>query len=90
MKKADAIAYFGSAAELARKLGITEAAVSKWGENVPNQKSSAQLIEELTGGALKADAATPSGQSRPSLRVAPGTPLDSIPSVKRAAARTAE
>lgn len=82
VKKADVINYFGSAAELARKLNISEAAVSQWGDTIPQGR--AYQIEVLTGGALKADPATPSGQQRPYQRVAPGTPLAEIPSVQRA------
>ncbi|MCX7132505.1 Cro/CI family transcriptional regulator [Aeromonas sp.] len=55
MKKADAIAHFGSAAELARALGITEAAVSRWGEDVPSCRGRAHQIEVLTGGKLTVD-----------------------------------
>ncbi|HHQ4522289.1 TPA: Cro/CI family transcriptional regulator [Aeromonas veronii] len=53
MKKADAISYFGSAAELARSLNISEPAVSRWGDTIP--KGRAYQIEVLTGGKLKAD-----------------------------------
>ena len=84
MKKADAINYFGSAAEMARKLNISEAAVSQWGDTIPQGRT--YQIEVLTGGALKADPTAPSGQPRPSQRIAPGTPLEEIPSVKRATA----
>ena len=82
MKKADAINYFGSAAELARKLNISEAAVSQWGDTIPQGR--AYQIEVLTGGALKADPAPAAGQQRPYQRVAPGTPLADTPSVQRA------
>ncbi len=84
MKKADAISYFNSAAALAKALKISEAAISQWGQNVPQGR--AYQIEVLTGGALKADHAPTSGQPRPSQRVAPGTPLEAIPSVQRATA----
>ncbi len=57
MKKADAINYFGSAAELAKKLNISEAAISQWGETIP--KGRAYQIEVLTGGKLKADPIKP-------------------------------
>lgn len=57
MKKASAIAHFGSAAELARELGITEAAVSKWGEIIPQGR--AYQIQVMTGGKLKADTIKP-------------------------------
>ena len=35
MKKSDAINYYGSAAELAKMLKITESAVSQWGDTIP-------------------------------------------------------
>ncbi|MGN5061415.1 Cro/CI family transcriptional regulator [Aeromonas sp. 6P] len=57
MKKADAINYFGSAAELAKKLNISEAAISQWGETIPQGR--AYQIEVLTGGKLKADPIKP-------------------------------
>jgi DNA-binding transcriptional regulator YdaS (Cro superfamily) len=57
MKKTDAINYFGSAAELAKKLNISEAAISQWGETIPQGR--AYQIEVLTGGKLKADPITP-------------------------------
>ncbi|EZH80398.1 Cro/CI family transcriptional regulator [Aeromonas hydrophila] len=57
MKKADAIKFFGSAAELARKLNISEAAVSQWGETIPQGR--AYQIEVLTGGELKAAQSQP-------------------------------
>ncbi|QTL94013.1 Cro/CI family transcriptional regulator [Aeromonas jandaei] len=53
MKKEDAISYFGSAAELARSLNISEPAVSRWGDTIP--KGRAYQIEVLTDGKLKAD-----------------------------------
>ncbi|MFM5403498.1 Cro/CI family transcriptional regulator [Aeromonas veronii] len=53
MKKEDAISYFGSAAELARSLNISEPAVSRWGDTIP--KGRAYQIEVLTSGKLKAD-----------------------------------
>ncbi len=88
MKKQDVLEHFGGVVGIAKALGCKPQAISQWGETIPQGR--AYQIEVLTGGALKADAAAPSGQSRPSLRVAPGTPLDSIPSIQRAAARTAE
>lgn len=57
MKKTDAINYFGSAAELAKKLNISEAAISQWGETIPQGR--AYQIEVLTGGKLKADPIKP-------------------------------
>ena len=35
MKKTEAIQLAGSQSDLAKLLGITQAAVSQWGENVP-------------------------------------------------------
>lgn len=52
MKKSDAIHYFGTAAELARVLGISKSAISMWGENVPARSS--YRLELMTGGKLKA------------------------------------
>ncbi|WOX50996.1 Cro/CI family transcriptional regulator [Aeromonas sp. CD] len=63
MKKADAISYFNSAAALAKALKISEAAISQWGQNVPQGR--AYQIEVLTGGQLKANPAAPS--ARPAL-----------------------
>lgn len=60
MKKTDAINYFGSAAELAKKLNISEAAISQWGQNVPQGR--AFQIEVLTGGQLKANPAASSAR----------------------------
>lgn len=88
MNKSDVLSYFSGVAATAKALGISHVAVSKWGDTIPQGR--AYQIEVLTGGALKADTAAPSAQQRQYQRVAPGTPLDSIPSVKRAAARTAE
>lgn len=84
MKKADVLSHFGGVTKTANALGINKATVSCWGENVPQGR--AYQIEVVTGGALKADPAAPSGQQRPYQRVAPGTPLEAIPSVQRATA----
>lgn len=84
MKTDDVIAHFGGITPLAKALGVKTQAISQWGENIP--KLRAYQIEVVTGGALKADPATPSGQQRPYQRVAPGTPLEEIPSVQRATA----
>ncbi|WP_368206986.1 Cro/CI family transcriptional regulator [Aeromonas sp. R6-1] len=84
MRKHDAITHFGGVTATAKALGISHAAVVKWGDTIPQGR--AYQIEVLTGGALKADPAPTSGQRRPSQRVAPGTPLEEIPSVQRATA----
>lgn len=57
MQKNDVLAYFGSITATAKALGITHAAVSKWGETIP--KLRAYEIDELTGGQLKADQSKP-------------------------------
>ena len=84
MRKHDAITHFGGVTATAKALGISHAAVVKWGDTIPQGR--AYQIEVLIGGALKADPAAPSGQQRPYQRVAPGTPLEAIPSVQRATA----
>ncbi|QXC35200.1 Cro/Cl family transcriptional regulator [Aeromonas sp. FDAARGOS 1407] len=60
MKTDDVIAHFGGITPLAKALGVKTQAISQWGENIP--KLRAYQIEVVTGGALKADPATPSGQ----------------------------
>lgn len=84
MNKNDVIKHFGGVTATAKALGISHAAVVKWGDTIPQGR--AYQIEVVTGGALKADPAAPSGQQRPYQRVAPGTPLEAIPSVQRATA----
>ncbi|MGU5671649.1 Cro/CI family transcriptional regulator [Aeromonas caviae] len=84
MLKHDVITHFGGVTATAKALGISHAAVVKWGETIPQGR--AYQIEVVTGGVLKADPAPTSGQRRPSQRVAPGTPLEEIPSVQRATA----
>ncbi|MEO1035201.1 MAG: Cro/CI family transcriptional regulator [Pseudomonadota bacterium] len=53
MDKDDVIEHFGSAAEVARQLDISRAAVSAWGDVVPEM--SALRLEKLTDGALVYD-----------------------------------
>ncbi|QJT25386.1 hypothetical protein E4185_03620 [Aeromonas media] len=84
MRKHDAITHFGGVTATAKALGISHAAVVKWGDPIPQGR--AYQIEVLTGGTLKADPAAKSGQPRQYQRVAPGTSLEAIPSVKRATA----
>ena len=57
MNKADAIKAFGTAAELARALGITRAAVHQWGDTVPLARQ--YQVERLTRGKLKAPPVEP-------------------------------
>lgn len=51
MKKVDAIRYYGTQRKLADALGISQAAISKWPDDVPLLRQ--YQIERLTGGALK-------------------------------------
>ncbi len=54
MTKTQAIEHFGSQAAIARALRLAGPSVVNWGERIPPLR---QLqIEQLTGGALKADA----------------------------------
>lgn len=52
MKKAAAIDHFGSQVKLAAAIGVSQAAISKWPDDVPELR--AYQIELLTGGQLKA------------------------------------
>jgi hypothetical protein len=52
MRKRDAIKHFGSAAALAKALGISRQSVHEWPDEVPEGR--AYQIEVLTAGALKA------------------------------------
>ena len=54
MKKKDAIQFFETQEKLAKALGISQAAVGEWGEDVPDLR---QLqLEALTNGKLQAAA----------------------------------
>lgn len=55
MKKKDAIAYFKTPGGVAVAAGISPAAVSQWGENVP--LGTAALLEKATNGKLRLDPA---------------------------------
>ncbi|MDP2322538.1 MAG: Cro/CI family transcriptional regulator [Gammaproteobacteria bacterium] len=57
MKTSDAIKHFGTAAELARALGIQRQSISGWGKTVPLARQ--YQIERLTAGKLKAPAVAP-------------------------------
>lgn len=52
MKTADVVEYFGTQEQVAAALGISQAAVSQWGDEVPPRR--AYEIEQITGGKLKA------------------------------------
>lgn len=53
MQKQTAIDHFGSASKLADALGITDSAVSLWGNVIP--EGSAYKLQVITGGALQVD-----------------------------------
>ena len=53
MRKENVINYFGTQEKTAKALGVTQASVSRWGDEVPRLR--AFEIERLTNGALKAD-----------------------------------
>jgi DNA-binding transcriptional regulator YdaS (Cro superfamily) len=58
MTKQQAIDHYGSAANLARALGISRGAVTNWGDKIPPSRQ--WEIEVLTEGALRAE--RPNGQ----------------------------
>ena len=53
MKKKDVIDYFGNQQKTADALGITQASVSRWRDNIPLLH--AFKVERITNGKLKAD-----------------------------------
>ena len=53
MKKKDVIAYFGSQQKTADALVMTQASVSRWGDDIPRLR--AFEIERITNGELKVD-----------------------------------
>lgn len=53
MKKAEVVSFFGNQTKVAKALGITHVAVSKWGDDIPQLR--AYQIERITKGALKAE-----------------------------------
>ncbi|WP_342040573.1 Cro/CI family transcriptional regulator [Aeromonas caviae] len=65
MQKHDVLEHFGSitAIAIARAIGISHAAVSKWDETIPQGR--AYQIEVLTGGKLKAGAHSTPQQPTP-------------------------
>ena len=56
MKVSAAVNYFGSKSEIARRLGITRQAVSKWGELVP--RGWAFELTAISSGVLRPPALT--------------------------------
>ena len=53
MKKSDALSYFGNNRKIAQILGLSDAAITAWGEQIPELR--ARQLEEITQGALKFD-----------------------------------
>ncbi|MFB2653850.1 Cro/CI family transcriptional regulator [Shewanella seohaensis] len=64
MKKAAAIDHFGSQVKLAAAIGVSQAAISKWPDDVPELR--AYQIERLTHGALKVNPVIVLDNSKPS------------------------
>jgi DNA-binding transcriptional regulator YdaS (Cro superfamily) len=62
MKTQHAIEFFGTAAELAKALGITPGAISQWGEDVPALR--AYQITELMQARKPAEPKTTKGRSK--------------------------
>jgi transcriptional repressor of cell division inhibition gene dicB len=56
MKTEEAIRFFGTQAALARALGVSKQAVSRWGESVPDGR--AYQLQVITNGKLKAEEKT--------------------------------
>lgn len=56
MRKAQAVKYYGSQRALAAALGITEQAVSLWGDLIPEGR--AYQLESITGRKLRVDPAS--------------------------------
>ncbi|MGE6107873.1 Cro/CI family transcriptional regulator [Aeromonas sobria] len=84
MQKHDVLEHFGSITAIAKAIGVSHAAVSKWDKTIPIGR--AYQIEVLTGGQLKADVTAQPDQGRDTQRVDPAaTPAD-FPCVKRAMA----
>ncbi len=57
MKKQDVISYFGSQEKTALALGVKQASVSRWKDEIPPLR--AFELERITDGALKADFIAP-------------------------------
>ena len=53
MKKSDALSHFGNNRKIAQILGLSDAAITAWGEQIPELR--ARQLEEITQGALKFD-----------------------------------
>ncbi len=63
MKKAVAVDFFGTQSNLAKVLTVSQAAISRWGETVP--EGAAYKLESLTGGQLKVDPALYVKETKP-------------------------
>lgn len=61
MKLSEAVAHFGTEAEVARKLNIRPQAVYQWGDEVPMRRQ--YQLERMTKGKLKADPEHPAASS---------------------------
>lgn len=68
MKTSDAIKYFGSRSRLARLLGISRQAVSRWGDEVPQRWQ--YHLERLSAGELVPNVPLPNYAIMPEEHVA--------------------
>jgi len=85
MKKHDAVFHFKSQAALARAAGVSRQAVWDWGEFVP--PAIAELLQEITDGALKYDPSVyPDTYRRPGGRLWTPSPERPAPAPAREAA----
>ncbi len=66
MLTSTAVEFFGSKAEIARKLGISRSAVSRWGDTVA--ELSAYKLQAMTKGKLKVVASMYDGGPPPERR----------------------
>jgi transcriptional repressor of cell division inhibition gene dicB len=61
MLKKDVIQHYGNAYKVAKALRVHQSAVSRWGERVPILR--AAQLDQLTGGQLKYDLNSYTGQN---------------------------
>ncbi|EGN1928408.1 hypothetical protein IR671_002391 [Salmonella enterica] len=66
MNKSSVVSFFTSQRKIALVLGISEQAVSLWGELIP--KGAALELEKITNGALKCDLSLYKGRQRKNKR----------------------
>ena len=64
MRKADAIAHFGSVTAVAEAIGISPSAVSQWDDDLPIPEASAYRLWLISGQAIPFRADVYRGRSR--------------------------